>query len=488
METLCHVSARLSPSALFPQVAIARTMRAIPAPCVLAGMREDPAVAIDAVSPRSRRALLAAALGAAGATVASVVGRPLPVRGASAAVMTETTNYAADTTSLSTTLGTALVVTSSSASGLHATCTNMAGIGDTYGVNAGAWGPWGTGVRASASSATGVTTGVYATASSPAGTGVVAEVPAATGNTVGIDVRAVSPTSIGIRANGATGIHVSTGVVGYPPDPIPGVAVQAYAAASDGSIAVLATSPDGVGAKGVSETNVGVSGESGTGAGVRGTSAGGIGVYGASAKVDGVAGVSTEGAGVSGASSEYHGVRGTTSAVAGAGVYGEAGSGATGVYGYSGTMPPAALAKTGVYGYAAQDATACGVRGKTASGRGVYGEATTGYGVRGFAEGGTALYGATGGPKKGYGLRALGRIRFDHCAGIATIGAGTKSVSIAPGTDLASTSAVTATLMGSAGGTTTVHRCVVNATTDTFTIYLTANATQNVKVAWHVFG
>lgn len=50
------------------------------------------------------------------------------------------------------------------------------------------------------------------------------------------------------------------------------------------------------------------------------------------------------------------------------------------------------------------------------------------------------------------------------------------------------TSAVVATLMGSAGGTTTVHRVVVNATADTFTIYLTANATATVTVAWHVFG
>ena len=40
----------------------------------------------------------------------------------------------------------------------------------------------------------------------------------------------------------------------------------------------------------------------------------------------------------------------------------------------------------------------------------------------------------------------------------------------------------------SAGGTTTVHRVVVNATADTFTIYLTAKATTAVKVAWHAFG
>jgi hypothetical protein len=40
--------------------------------------------------------------------------------------------------------------------------------------------------------------------------------------------------------------------------------------------------------------------------------------------------------------------------------------------------------------------------------------------------------------------------------------------------------------MGSAGGTTTVHRVAVSASTDKFTIYLTAKATVAVRVAWHV--
>lgn len=47
---------------------------------------------------------------------------------------------------------------------------------------------------------------------------------------------------------------------------------------------------------------------------------------------------------------------------------------------------------------------------------------------------------------------------------------------------------VTATLMGSAGGRTTVHRVSINTTANTFTIVLTANSTVNVKVGWHVFG
>jgi hypothetical protein len=59
---------------------------------------------------------------------------------------------------------------------------------------------------------------------------------------------------------------------------------------------------------------------------------------------------------------------------------------------------------------------------------------------------------------------------------------------VTPGIDLTGSSAVVATLQGPAGGTTTVHRVIVDATNDQFTIYLTANSTVNVKVAWHVFG
>ena len=45
-------------------------------------LERDLALAIDTASPRSRRALLAAALGAGAATVASAIGRPLPARAA----------------------------------------------------------------------------------------------------------------------------------------------------------------------------------------------------------------------------------------------------------------------------------------------------------------------------------------------------------------------------------------------------------------------
>lgn len=136
-----------------------------------------------------------------------------------------------------------------------------------------------------------------------------------------------------------------------------------------------------------------------------------------------------------------------------------------------------------------------GVHGVTVGNRGVFGEATTGYGVRGGATSGAGVSGvATSGigvsaeSETGYAIRSFGRVRFDKCVGVATIASGTKSVVVSPGIDLTSSSAVVATLQASAGGTTTVHRCVVHTTSNTFTIYLTANAVSATKVAWHVFG
>jgi hypothetical protein len=83
---------------------------------------------------------------------------------------------------------------------------------------------------------------------------------------------------------------------------------------------------------------------------------------------------------------------------------------------------------------------------------------------------------------------ATGRVRFDNCSGLATVPATKGSVSVTPGIDLTTSSAVVATLQGSAGGTTTVLRVVVNTTLNKFTIYLTKASTVNVKVAWHAFG
>ncbi len=160
---------------------------------------------------------------------------------------------------------------------------------------------------------------------------------------------------------------------------------------------------------------------------------------------------------------------------------------ATGVYGFSGPVDPTVTnsAKTGVFGYAIQDSSSKGVLGQTTAGRGVQGQATSGLGVRGYA---TSGIGGSFEATTGYALAAKGRVRLDNCSGIATINSGNISVTVAPGIDLTTASAAVATLQASAGGTTTVHRCVVNATANTITIYLTAHATVNVRVAWHVFG
>ncbi len=203
------------------------------------------------------------------------------------------------------------------------------------------------------------------------------------------------------------------------------------------------------------------SSEYGYGVAGRNTSQGGTGVWGDSS--------SGKGVGVYGSTGESMAVRGV--AGSGYGVYATAGTGTgvygssynnTGILGYSGSaFPPAALANTGIYGYADSDASARGVTGQSTAGVGLYGLATT-----------------------GYALRTDGRIKLDKSSGSTTITAGSKSKTITPGVDVTTSSVLLATLQGSAGGTTTVHRAAINATANTFTIYLTAKATVNVKVGW----
>ena len=241
---------------------------------------------------------------------------------------------------------------------------------------------------------------------------------------------------------------------------------------------------------GISTSNAGVYGQSTSNTGVYGQSSSGVGVFAISTSGTGVFGGSSSGTGVTGNSSVYIGVYGSTKAADQPAILGLSQGANTGVQGYSGALgtEPAAPAKTGVHGYAAQDANARGVHGQTTAGRGVYGQATSGYGVRGYATSGTAGYFATARATTGFALHAVGRVRLDKSAGLATIISGAKSVVVTPGINLVPVSAVVATLQGDAGGTTTVHRVAVNATTNTFTIYLTANSTAHVQVAWIVLG
>lgn len=297
-------------------------------------------------------------------------------------------------------------------------------------------------------------------------------------------------TALAVTSNGDTSVAIS-GTVNGAGRAVWGESTQGYG--------VVGASGTSYGVYGGSSSGDGVHGTSGDAYGVYGTSVNQVGIYGESTNHPGVVGTSTNsigvsgtspnGSGVSGSSGIGYGVLGYSNATNRAGTTGQSGGDSTGVLGMSGSPVPDAPAKTGVYGEAAQDSTAKGVWGKSNGGRGVYGQATSGQGVRGYASTtGTALYGSTAGPKKGLALHTIGRVKLDNAAGIATITSGTKSVVVTPGIDLLATSAVVATLQANPGGTTAVQRVEVNATADTFTIYLTANASSTVTVAWHVFG
>jgi hypothetical protein len=248
----------------------------------------------------------------------------------------------------------------------------------------------------------------------------------------------------------------------------------------DSTSLTAVTNANGGGLLGASfSTGIGVRGESTGGTGVRGVGASNNwGVEGISSAGIGVLGDTTSGTGVKGTSGSGAGVVGVGQGTAAPGVGGWSSHDATGVIGFSGNGAdtfPAAKANTGVYGLADQDSTSRGVWGFSSNGQGVRGETTTGHGVVAVAT-------------TGYALRTSGRLRFDKSGGIATVAAGTKDVLVTPGIDLTPTSTVIATLQASAGGTTAVHRVAINATTNQFRIYLTANATTAATVAWFVLG
>jgi hypothetical protein len=133
---------------------------------------------------------------------------------------------------------------------------------------------------------------------------------------------------------------------------------------------------------------------------------------------------------------------------------------------WSGVIPPA---RAGIHGVAL-GAGAFAVRGDTASGHGIHGSASDGIGVYATSSTGTALY-------------VDGPVVF-RTAGLTTIRAGAISRLVRPGVDVTSRSKIIATLQSRAGGRTTIHRIYRNPTADTFTIYLTAPATNACTVAW----
>ena len=192
-------------------------------------------------------------------------------------------------------------------------------------------------------------------------------------------------------------------------------------------------------------------------------------------------------AGVKGESGAGYAVVGLGSASDQPAILGWSTSEQSGVQGYSADsahQPGPPPARTGIYGYAAQNSTARGVYGHSTVGRGVEGHATSGLGVVASATGGTALQATAA--STGWALRTTGgRVGFST-AGLATIGAGTSSVTVSPGFDISATSKVLAVLQGDPGGATVLHHVSRDTLNDKFTIHLTANAIVATPVAWFV--
>lgn len=194
-------------------------------------------------------------------------------------------------------------------------------------------------------------------------------------------------------------------------------------------------------------------------------------------------------AGILGTSTVGHALRGEGSSTDHPAILGWSTSALTGIQGYSApaaTEPGTPPAKTGVYGYAAQDGTARGVYGQSTAGRGLEGRAISGFGVLATATTGTALgsYSDT----NGWALRTTrGHVGFST-AGLATIAAGANSVTVTPGFDIRSTSAILATLQGDPGGSTVLRYVTKDTVNDRFTIRLSANAAKTTTIAWFVIG
>lgn len=253
---------------------------------------------------------------------------------------------------------------------------------------------------------------------------------------------ATTGTSVGVRGDTASSAAGAAGVLGI--GPLNGVL-------GNGARGVRGVGTS-MGVEGVATGGIGVAGNSTSGKGVEGSSIGSIGVQGNSSTGPGVKGMSQHGMAVL-AHQWNHG---------------------TGVAGFSngsyGT-PLTGRPKTGVYGEALQDSASRGVHGAASSGQGVRGEASNGVGVSGNAA-----------DPAGYAFRGSGRVRFDKVSGVATIAAGSTSVTITPGVDITGDSFVLLTPKANIGSRSLYF--TTDATNNRFTIRLSSSRPSSTAVAW----
>jgi hypothetical protein len=239
---------------------------------------------IDPASPRSRRAVLAAALGAGAATVLSAVARPLPAQATDGDTVTVGSIYSATSTTelfngtnsnavfqaISAT-GTALYGVTTSAAAISGNSDSGTGVVGASNSGVGLWGASGSGVgvKANSSSSTG-SYGYSGPNSLPAAPANIGVFGAADRDSAAKGVYGKSPVGQGVRGEATTGIGVygqtaagGTGVVGFtgstPPVPPPDTGI--YGRSDTGGAG-------GRGLTGFCATGIGLLGQSDTGEGV----------------------------------------------------------------------------------------------------------------------------------------------------------------------------------------------------------------------------
>lgn len=437
-------------------------------------------MALDTQVPRSRRAMLAAALGGLAGAVGASLGRPAPTAAANGdpVLAGNTTTATALTTVQSNALAGVLQVENTSGSGPGLLVDASSSIGAIFdngdssfetirARNAGN----GSAITAVAganggSYAAGQSIAIWAEQTdSPSGIGVAATVDgtfaiavdAAGGSGVGLNA---TGQVFGVRAVNSSGTAI-LGVSGGPtPLPTAKIGVYGYANQDANARAVYGKSLVGTGVWGNSDTGRGLFGRSTAGTGVSAQSDTGRAVYGTTAAVDKTAllGQNTNG-------------------------------GSSGVQGFSGSgVPPTPDAQTGVQGNSNLSTAANGVLGRSTIGTGVWGDTTDGLGVAGTGSGANSIgvYGsgaagvyATG----GVALACDGPALFS-ASGKKTITSGSSTTVTVPG-GIAAASIGLAVLQTNRSGV-WVRAVTSNAANGTITIYLNTSVSASTTIGWFV--
>lgn len=244
-------------------------------------------MAVDARNPLTRRALLAAGLGAMAATVASAIGRPAAAADGDPVVLGEVNRATSETR-----------ITSDSTSGHALVVRNRRGIPVLGTTTSGDYGLWGINDRDDGIGVRGEGwVAVAGRCSRPGGVGVSGsgEWEDSTGvlgsgrraGVAGRSIRVGTDEYEGHGVHGESGSATEAGVFGL------GRAVGVHGKSTE-SVGVRGESTSAAGVRGDSESSMGVRGVSTSGHGVRGESESSIGVRGRSVSGVGVHGLSME--------------------------------------------------------------------------------------------------------------------------------------------------------------------------------------------------